>query len=300
MTRRISPTPTLPPVLAVLLLTLAGCGSAQEPADGGRPDGALRPPEREVLILATTTSTQDSGLLDALVPLFERQTGYRVKTVAVGTGEALAMGRRGDADVLLAHAPAMEKQVVAAGFAVNRQIVMHNDFVIAGPAEDPAGVHGGTSAAEAFGKIAAAGVPFASRGDSSGTHIREMALWRSAALEPSGDWYLSTGQGMGTTLLIANEKRAYVLTDRGTFLAFRDRIDLITHIEGDPPLLNVYSVMEVSPERFARVNHAGARAFSEFMRAPEAQAIIGGFGVERFGQPLFTPDAGKSEESLTG
>jgi tungstate transport system substrate-binding protein len=269
-------------VLVAAALLLAGCG----PSSG---KGA-QPTERQSIILATTTSTQDSGLLDVLLPLFEEQTGYRVKTIAVGTGEALAMGRRGDADVLLAHAPAQEKEVVAEGAAINRQLVMHNDFLIAGPEGDPAGVHGSNNGAESVAKIAEAEARFVSRGDNSGTHIREMTLWRAAAIEPAGDGYIETGQGMGATLLIASEKSAYVLTDRGTYLAFRERIDLVPHVEGDPLFLNIYSVLEVNPQRFPKVNSAGARAFSEFLRGTEAQEIIRGFGVGKFGQPLFIPN----------
>ena len=245
------------------------------PAADSRP---TRPSARNI-ILATTTSTQDSGLLDVLLPLFEEQTGYRVKTIAVGTGEALAMGKRGDADVLLAHAPAQEKEIVAAGFAINRRIVMHNDFLIVGPEGDPAGIHGSDNGAESVATIAEAGARFASRGDNSGTHIREMSLWKAAAIEPGGDWYISTGQGMGATLLIAAEKGAYVLTDRGTYLALQERTGLVPHVEGDPLFLNIYSVMEVNPERFPKVNSAGAKAFSEFILGREAQEIIRTFGV---------------------
>jgi tungstate transport system substrate-binding protein len=270
-------------------VSLAGCGQ-----------GSAEAPERRNVILATTTSTQDSGLLDALLPIFEKQTGYRVKTIAVGTGEALAMGKRGDADVLLAHDPEKEREIVAAGFAVNREIVMHNDFLIAGPEDDPAGIHGSNNGAASVKKIAQAGARFASRGDDSGTHFRELSLWEAAAIEPAGDWYLSTGQGMGATLLIAAEKNAYVLTDRGTYLAMKNRTDLQPHVEGDPDFINIYSVMEVNPERFPKVNHAGAKSFSEFIRGPEAQELIRGFGTEEFGQPLFIPDADTSEESLAG
>lgn len=269
-------------VLAALL-SLAGCGQT---------------PEHKYIILATTTSTQDSGLLDELLPLFERQTGYRVKTIAVGTGEALAMGKRGDADVLLVHAPAKEKEIVAAGFAINRRIVMHNDLLIVGPEGDPAGIHGSDNGAESVLKIAEAGAQFTSRGDNSGTHFREMSLWKTAAIRPAGDWYISTGQGMGATLLIAAEKGAYVLTDRGTYLSFQERTGLVPHVEGDPLFLNIYSVLEVNPERFSKVHSAGAKAFSEFLRGREAQEVIRVFGAEQFGQPLFFPDAGKSEESL--
>jgi tungstate transport system substrate-binding protein len=271
------------------LLTLTGCGQAQESGEA---------PERRNIILATTTSTQDSGLLDELLPLFEEQTGYRVKTIAVGTGEALAMGRRGDADVLLAHAPAQEKELVAEGIVINRQLVMHNDFLIVGAEGDPAGIHGGDRGAEGVQAIAEAGARFVSRGDNSGTHIRELSLWDAAGIQPGGDWYISTGQGMGATLLIGAEKGGYVLTDRGTYLSLRELTGLIPHVEGDPLFLNIYSVMEVDPERFPQANSAGAKAFSEFILSREAQDIIRGFGIDEFGQPLFFPDAGRSEESL--
>jgi len=285
----ISPRPPACSAILAALLSLAGCGQKPESAEA---------PDPQDIILATTTSTQDSGLLDELVPRFEEQTGYRVKTIAVGTGEALAMGRRGDADVLLAHAPAREKEMVAAGFAINRRIVMHNDFLIVGPFGDPAGINGENSGALCVLKIAEASARFASRGDDSGTHFREMTLWAAAAIEPGGDWYISTGQGMGATLMIAGELGAYVLSDRGTHLSMQERTGLVPHVEGDPLFLNVYSVMEVNPERFPDVNSAGAKAFSEFILDPEAQEIIRGFGVEEFGQPLFFPDAGKSEESI--
>jgi tungstate transport system substrate-binding protein len=278
-------------ILAPLPLLLVACGETTDSRDS---------PERRDIILATTTSTQDSGLLDELLPIFEEQTGYRVKTIAVGTGEALAMGSRGDADVLLAHAPAREKEMAADGFVVRRRLVMHNDFLIVGPPRDPAGIQGLEVGADAVRKIAATGALFASRGDDSGTHIREMSLWEAASVTPGGHWYLSTGQGMGATLMIAGEIGAYVLTDRGTYLSLQDRIGLVPHVEGDPLFLNIYSVMEVNPQRFPEVNSEGARAFSDFLLGPRAQEIIGEFGMERFGQPLFFPDAGKSEELLSG
>jgi tungstate transport system substrate-binding protein len=244
------------------------------------------------LILATTTSTQDSGLLDELIPIFEKKTGIRVKTIAVGTGEALKMSGRGDADVVLAHAPAKEQKYVDDGSIVNRKLVMHNDFLIVGPAADPARVSGMPKAADALADIARAQAGFVSRGDESGTHFREKGLWALAKVEPAGDWYVEAGQGMGATLLIASQKQAYTLVDRGTFLAMRDKVDLVPLVEGDGLLRNLYSVSEVNPERFPKVNHAGARAFSDFLLDPETQKRIGGFGVERFGQPLFFPDAG--------
>jgi len=244
------------------------------------------------LILATTTSTQDSGLLDELIPLFEEKTGFRVKTIAVGTGEALKMSGRGDVDVVLAHAPAEEQKYVDDGSIVNRQLVMHNDFLIVGPESDPAGIKGLQHASDAIAKISAAQAAFVSRGDNSGTHIREQSLWKEAGIEPSGDWYIEAGQGMGATLLIASEKQAYTLVDGGTFLAMMDKLDLTSLLEGDEVLLNLYSVSEVNPAKFPKVNNVGAKAFSDFIRDPDIQAIIGKFGVAKFGQPLFFPDAG--------
>lgn len=263
------------PALVSLLVLALGCGG-ERPAE---------------LVLATTTSTQDSGLLDLLVPLFEERRELRVKTIAVGTGEALAMARRGDADVVLAHAPSLERESVEAGYTVDRRRVMHNYFLIVGPASDPAGIHGERSAAAALARIRESGAAFASRGDGSGTHVREQQLWKAAGLEPAGPGTVETGQGMGATLLVAAQKQAYVLTDRGTFLAFRERTGLVVHVDGDPPLLNVYSVMAVNPERFPGVNHRDAVAFADFLVSPDAQARIADFGRERFGQPLFTPDA---------
>lgn len=244
------------------------------------------------LILATTTSTQDSGLLDELIPLFEEKTGFRVKTIAVGTGEALKMSGRGDVDVVLAHAPAEEQKYVDDGSIVNRQLVMHNDFLIVGPESDPAGIKGLQHASDAMAKISAAKAAFVSRGDNSGTHIREQSLWKEAGIEPSGDWYIEAGQGMGATLLIASEKQAYTLVDGGTFLAMMDKADLTSLVEGDEVLLNLYSVSEVNPAKFPKVNNVGAKAFSDFIRDPDIQAIIGKFGIAKFGQPLFFPDAG--------
>ncbi len=252
------------------------------------------------VILATTTSTQDSGLLDVLVPMFEKQTGYVVKTISVGTGQALALGGRGEADVVLVHAPEAEKKYIADGTLVNRRLVMHNDFIIVGPEADPAQVRGLKRAIDAFRRIAEAKAAFVSRGDNSGTNILEKRLWRQAGIEPSEDWYLQVGQGMGQTLGIASEKRAYTLTDRGTLLALVKRVQLPILVEKDSPLLNIYSVMQVNPSRFPRVNAAGGKAFAEFMVSAEAQAVIKSFGVERFGEPLFFPDAGKREEELGG
>lgn len=251
------------------------------------------------VILATTTSTQDSGLLDVLLPVFEKQTGYFVKTIAVGSGQAMAMGQKGEADVLLVHSPDAEKKFIAGGNGIKRRLVMHNDFVILGPPADPATVKMSKSSAAAFRKIAMAKALFASRGDNSGTHAKEKAIWKAAAVTAEGQhWYQQTGLGMGQTLSVAAEKRAYVLADRGTYLALKKNLGLDVLYEGDALLLNVYSVIEVNPQKFPKVNSAGARAFADFMVSPAAQEIIGKFGIDKFGSPLFFPDAGKKEEAL--
>jgi tungstate transport system substrate-binding protein len=250
-------------------------------------------PEVKDLILATTTSTVDTGLLDVLIPIFEKQTGYRVKTISAGTGQALAMGEKGEADVLLVHAPEAEKKLVDSGVVSNYQLVMHNDYVIVGPAADPAGIKGKPSS-DAFKAIAEKESSFVSRGDDSGTHKKELSIWKKAELTPTGKkWYQESGQGMGSTLLMASEKQAYTLTDRGTYLAQKGNIKLDILSEGDKSLLNIYHVMQVNPEKFTKVNGKGSKAFVEFMIAPETQKIIGDFGKDKFGQPLFFPDAGK-------
>ncbi|MBE3519634.1 MAG: substrate-binding domain-containing protein [Firmicutes bacterium] len=248
--------------------------------------------EKDV-ILATTTSTQDTGLLDVLVPMFEKKTGYRLKTVAVGTGQALEMARRGEADVVLVHAPKSEEQVEAEGHVINRRLVMHNDFVICGPQADPAGIRGEKSAASAFRKIAQSKSLFVSRGDDSGTHKKELEIWAEAGIKPEGQWYQESGSGMGQTLNIASEKGAYVLSDRGTFLSLKKNLALIILVEDDPSLLNIYHVMQVNPEKHPGVNARGGKAFVDFMLSDEVQKVIGEFGVKEFGQPLFFPDAGK-------
>jgi len=250
------------------------------------------------VILATTTSTQDSGLLDVLIPLFEKKTGYTVKTLSVGTGQALALAAKAEADVALVHAPALEKRYVAEGKLVNRRLVMYNDFVVVGPAQDPAKVRGVPRAVDAMKKIAESQSRFVSRGDKSGTHLLELALWKEAAIEPRGAWYIESGQGMGQTLGIADDRLAYTITDRATYLAFQRRIGLVVLVEKDRPLLNVYSVLEVSPSSGPRVNTAGGQAFADFMLAPETQAVIKAFGVEKYGQALFVPIAGKRDEDL--
>lgn len=250
------------------------------------------------VILSTTTSTQDSGLLDVLVPMFERRSGYSVKTIAVGTGQALALAARGEADVTLAHAPAVEKKYVSEGKMTNRRLVMYNDFVLIGPANDPAKIKGEKSVLAALGKIAAAGARFVSRGDKSGTHTLELGLWKQAGVTPAAPWYIEAGHGMGATLGIADDRNAYTITDRATLLAFSRRVRLVTMVEGDRPLLNLYSVMDVNPANGPRVNAAGGKAFAEFMLSPETQAVIRTFGVDKYGQPLFVPIAGTKDEDF--
>jgi tungstate transport system substrate-binding protein len=257
--------------------------------------------QQKTLILATTTSTQDSGLLDVLIPIFEKQTGYFVKTISVGSGQAMKMGEKGEADVLLVHSPDSEKSFVAQGFGVDRKLVMHNDFLILGPASDPAKIHGAKSAAEAFKKISQAGALFLSRGDNSGTHAKEKGLWKAAGIAPEGQkWFQQTGLGMGETLNVAAEKHGYLLADRGTYLALnkKRRLGLEILVAGEPKLLNIYHVIEVNPAKWPKVNTPGAKAFSDFMVSGPTQEIIGRFGAKEFGSPLFFPDAGKKPESL--
>lgn len=252
----------------------------------------------KVVILSTTTSTRDSGLLDVLVPMFERQTGYTVKTIAVGTGQALALAARGEADVTLAHAPELEKRYVAEGRLLARRLVMSNDFVLLGPAADPAGIAGERSAASALRRIAAARARFISRGDNSGTHLLELRLWKAAGLGPAGAWYIETGQGMGATLGLAADRHAYTLTDRATYLTYGTRLPLVVLVAGDRALLNVYSVLEVNPKNGPRVNAVGGQAFADFLVAPATQQAIGTYGAARYGRPLFVPIAGQTEEGL--
>ena len=305
-------------VLAILaMLAVVGCGGEEETATQTpqvqataavtqTPQGQATPTPTPVVrgpkdvILATTTSTQDTGLLDVLVPIFEEQTDYNLKVIAVGSGQALAMGERGDADALLVHAPSSELDLVNKGVAINRQLVMHNDFIIVGPTGDPAGIKGMTSAADALTAIYNKGATFVSRGDDSGTHKAEKTLWKKANLSPEGQsWYEQTGQGMAATLQVANQKNAYTLADRGTYLSQQENLDLVVLVEGDPALFNVYHVMQVNPEKFDLVNGPGGAAFVEFMISDVTQAIIKDFGVDKFGQPLFIPDAGKDESQLT-
>lgn len=262
----------------IVAVVLTGCAAA--------------PSTERSLILATTTSTQDSGLLDELLPAFTADTGWQVRTVAVGSGQAIELGRRGEADVLLVHSPAAEREFVAQGTAGRRRPVMHNDFVLLGPAADPAGIRG-AAAAEALARVAAARAVFVSRGDGSGTDAKEDALWSAAAVAPGGAWFLETGQGMGETLRVASERGGYALSDRATFLAQRDTLALEVLGEGDPGLLNAYHVIEMTTRAGDRVRPDGAAAFADWIVSGPAQELIGGFGTAAFGQPLFTPDAGR-------
>lgn len=251
------------------------------------------------IILATTTSTQDTGLLDVLIPIFEKKTGYFVKTIAVGSGQAMAMGQKGEADVLLVHSPDAEKKFVEDNYGINRRLVMHNDFIIVGPLSDKAGIKGEKSAAQTFKKIANADSLFVSRGDNSGTHSQEKKLWKAAGVNPEGQkWYQQTGLGMGQTLGVAAEKKGYTLADRGTYLAMKKNLGLEILVEGDAALLNIYHVIEVNSTKWPKVNAEGAKAFADFMVSRNTQEIIKKYGVEKYGSPLFFPDAGKSVDSL--
>jgi tungstate transport system substrate-binding protein len=256
-------------------------------------------PKQKNIILATTTSTQDSGLLDVLIPIFEKETGYFVKTIAVGSGQAMAMGQKGEADVLLVHSPDAEKKFMAEGNGVNRRLVMHNDFIIVGPPADPARIKGLKSSAEALKTIAKAGALFSSRGDNSGTHAKEKTLWKQTGISPAGQkWYQETGLGMGQTLSIAAEKKGYTLADRGTYLALKKNLGLDILVEGDAALLNIYHVIEINSAKWPKVNADGGKAVADFMVSKKTQGIIKTFGVDKFGSPLFFPDAGKKVEDL--
>lgn len=285
-------------LLIVLAVMLSACTPASTPMEAPTEVPAAAPANPN-LILATTTSTQDSGLLDVLVPMFEEQTGYTVQTIAVGSGEAMKMGEEGNADVLLVHAPASEKTFMEAGNGMDRFLVMHNDFIIVGPAADPAGIKGMTSAVDALKAIFETGSPFITRGDDSGTHKKELALWKSAGFDPDGQaWYTETGQGMGASMIVASEKEAYILTDRATYLANKDNYQLELLVEGDNSLLNVYHVITVNQSKWSDVNYDGALAFAKFMTEAATQEAIGEFGVDKFGQPLFIPDADKTDADL--
>jgi tungstate transport system substrate-binding protein len=276
-------------MLAVVALTGCSAPAVSPTALAASPTVPANPE----VILATTTSTRDTGLLDTLIPLFEAQTGYKVKMVAVGSGQALEMGAAGDADVLLVHSPTAEEDFMTQGNGKERLLVMHNDFIIVGPASDPAGIRGETVAADALSKIATTQAVFVSRGDNSGTNTKELGLWKKVGITPEGEWYVQTGQGMGDTLRITSEMEGYTLADRGTYLSLKDTLALEILVEGDSALLNVYHVITINPDKFSKVNYEGALAFANFIVSPDIQKIIGEFGVDKYGQPLFFPDAGK-------
>ncbi|SHF56780.1 tungstate transport system substrate-binding protein [Desulforamulus putei DSM 12395] len=282
-------------LLTMVMLVFAGCAQQQAPKEEAKKE-ETKPAANKEVILATTTSTQDSGLLDVLQPEFEKKTGYKLKVIAVGTGAALKMGEKGEADVLLVHAPKSEKPLVDSGVGINYSLVMHNDFILVGPESDPAGIKDAKTTAEAMKKIYDKGSIFVSRGDDSGTHKKELDLWKEAKLEPKGQkWYQESGSGMGATLNIASEKQGYTLTDRATYLAQKGKVKLAVLKQGDKSLLNIYHVMNVNPEKFNKVNAEGGKAFVDFMVSKETQEIIGKFGVDKYGEPLFFPDAGKDK-----
>jgi len=285
-------------LMIAIMVIMVGCGKTPTPTTPAPQTTETPKPARPDVILATTTSTQDSGLLEVLLPVFEKKTGYKVKPIAVGTGAALAMGEKGDADVLLVHAPTSEKKLVDNQTAINYQLVMHNDFVIVGPSTDPAKVKGTKTVVDAFKGIAASSSIFVTRGDDSGTDKMEKALWTKANVKPTVEKYQSTGQGMGQTLTIASEKAAYTLTDRATYLSTKKNLKLDILLEGEISLLNIYHVMQVNPGKFPKVNAEGAKAFVDFMIAADTQLLIGSFGKDKYGQSLFFADAGKKMEDL--
>lgn len=284
--------------VALSAVMLAACAASTTSVASPSPAPAtatpLPSPARPDLLLSTTTSTQDSGLLDVLIPDFEKKTGYKVKTNAVGTGAALAIGARGDADVVLVHAASLEVQFMKDGNGERRLFVMHNDFIVVGPPADPAGIKG-KSALDALKAIAAATATFISRGDNSGTDVLEKALWKQIGITPVKPWYIEAATGMGQTLTIASEKNAYTITDRATYLSQKSHLTLDILNQGDPPLLNYYHVITVNPTKFPKINIAGANAFADYLVSADTQKLIGSFGVAKFGAPLFFPDAGKPD-----
>ncbi len=287
-------------VLVALTGVLSGCGDTLPEVQV--PDITVAPSEVTVepaapegsqsLILATTTSTENSGLLAYLLPGFEAEYGVTIDVIAVGTGQAIELGEKGDADVLMVHARSKEDAFMDAGHGSRRKDLMYNDFVVVGPADDPAGVQGMGDAAQAFKMIADAGATFISRGDDSGTHTKEKGIWTAAEAEPSGDWYVSAGQGMGAVLTMADEQQAYTLSDRATYLARTlEGTELVILVEGDPILFNPYGVIAVNPDKGEHIKADLANTFIDWLISVETQEKIGQFGVEEFGAPLFTPDS---------
>ncbi|MDD4725729.1 MAG: substrate-binding domain-containing protein [Tissierellia bacterium] len=285
--------------LLLILSLLVGCAPAEEePAEE-----PVETPLEEVvgeeaeekgsIILSTTTSTQDSGLLDYLLPIFTEDTGIEVKTVAVGTGKALQMGRDGEADVLLVHAKTDELIFVEEGHGSERHDVMYNDYVLVGPAEDALGLkeNSPNDITQGLKTISEGGATFVSRGDDSGTHKKELAIWKVAGIEPTGEWYLEAGAGMGDVLKITNEKQAYTISDRATYLSNKGDLDLEVIIEGDDNLFNQYGIIPVNPEKNDLINNEGAIEFMNWMLSDKGQGLIEEYGIEEYGQPLFVPNA---------
>lgn len=295
--------PTEPPTPAPATPTSAPVEPIVAPAATPEPVAAptLEAVDPQELILATTTSTEDSGLLDVILPVFTEETGVTVNLIAVGTGQALTLGRDGNADVLLVHARAQEDAFMNEGHGVRREDVMFNDFVIVGPEADPAGIAGMTNAAEAFAQIAEAEAIFVSRGDESGTHSKEKAIWKAAGIEPTGDWYVSAGQGMGDVLNMTDEKLGYTLSDRATYLALtKEGLELVVVVEGDPILFNPYGVIAVNPDKGAHIRADLANQFIDWLISVPTQEMISTFGVEEFGEPLFVPDSAPWREAQGG
>lgn len=273
-------------VLVFALVSLVGCAKEQP-----KTKKAEAPVQTKELKLATTTSTQDTGLLDVIIPEFEKESGYKVKVIAVGSGQAMEMGQKGDVDVLLVHARQSEDEFVAAGYGVDRKDVMHNDFILIGPENDPAKIKGQTDTVKALTAIAQTKSTFLSRGDDSGTHKKELKLWEKAGIKPEGEWYKSVGKGMGDTFRMADEMKGYTLIDRGTYLALKDKYKLAIMVEKDKPLLNPYGVIAVNPAKFPKVDYEGATKFINWITSEKTQKMIGEFGKDKFGQALFIPDA---------
>jgi len=303
--RRSRPIGLLSVALVVAILTafnlfVVGCTSQQTSTPAPTPTATPAPPKpaNPELILSSTTSTRDSGLLDVLIPIFEQKTGYNVKPIYNGSGAAMALGEKGEADVLLVHAPDSEVKFMQAGNGISRRLIMHNDFVIVGPSADPAGIKGATSAIDAMKKIAAAKIAFYSRGDNSGTDQLEKKLWKTAGITPDKAWYFEANLGMGDLLRVASEKAAYTITDRATYLANQKTLSLDILVQGDPVLLNIYHVIQVNPQKSTKINADGAKAFADFMVDPQTQLMISKFGADKYGQPLFFSDADKTEADL--
>ncbi|MEN6461053.1 MAG: substrate-binding domain-containing protein [Syntrophomonas sp.] len=273
-------------VLVFALVSLVGCAKEQP-----KTKKAEAPVQTKELKLATTTSTQDTGLLDVIIPEFEKESGYKVKVIAVGSGQAMEMGQKGDVDVLLVHARQSEDEFVAAGYGVDRKDVMHNDFILIGPENDPAKIKGQTDTVKALTAIAQTKSTFLSRGDDSGTHKKELKLWEKAGIKPEGEWYKSVGKGMGDTFRMADEMKGYTLIDRGTYLALKDKYKLAIMVEKDKPLLNPYGVIAVNPDKFPKVDYEGATKFINWITSEKTQKMIGEFGKDKFGQALFIADA---------